>query len=116
MKFRPASSFMTIDEAMKHVREVKTKAELMAFLRDEWLATEATDENVTIEPYGYDKRIGWDTHLLCIDGKAALFTDGPVPPDDSGNVPLDMRTVPADVEQVDTQSMGNTSDVDVKRL
>src|SRR4030095_4923674 len=33
-----------------------------------------------------------------------------------GNVPLDVRTVPADVEQVDTQGMGNASDVGVKRL
>src|SRR4030095_7564651 len=116
MKFRPASSFMTIDEAMKHVREVKTKAELMAFLRDEWLATEETDENVPIEPWRYDARIGWNTHILCIDGQAALFTDGPMPPDDSGNVSLDVRAVPADVEQVDTQGMGNASDVGVKRL
>jgi hypothetical protein len=84
MKFRPAGGLgRTLEESMKHVREVKTKAELMAFLRAEWLPTEVTDENVTIEKYGdFDKRIGWDTHLLCIAGKAALFTDGPMPPDE----------------------------------
>lgn len=34
---------------------------------------------MTIEKYGgFDERIGWDTHLLCIDGRAALYTDGPM--------------------------------------
>jgi hypothetical protein len=69
---------MDIGESMKHEREAKDWAELMAFLKAEWLPTEVTDDNVTIEKYGtgIDKRIGWDTHLLCIDGRAALFTDG----------------------------------------
>lgn len=39
---------------------------------------------VSIEPYGFDPRIGWDTHLvLCAyqDGSVqpAGFTDGPLP-------------------------------------
>lgn len=34
------------------------------------------EQNVTVRPYGRDERIGWDTHLICIDGKAALFSDG----------------------------------------
>lgn len=78
MKFRPAGGFRTLAESMEHVREVKDWAELMAFLKAQWLPTEVTDDNVTIEPYGRDDRIGWDTHLLCIDGRAALFTDGPL--------------------------------------
>lgn len=31
-----------------------------------------------IEPYGFDERIGWDTHLITVAGKAALFSDGPL--------------------------------------
>lgn len=80
MKFRPASSFLDLEESMSHVREVADWAELMAFLKAEYLPTEPTDENVTIEKYGtgIDERIGWDTHVLCVAGRAALYTDGPL--------------------------------------
>lgn len=81
MKFRPASGLgMTLAEAMTYVKEVKTRAELIAFLKAEWLPDEVTEENVTITKYGkgIDHRIGWDTHLVCVNGKAALFTDGPL--------------------------------------
>lgn len=68
---------------MRHVREFQTRAELLAFLEAEWLGWTPSSV-VTVEEYGgYDERIGWHTHLLCIDGRAALFTDGPMPPDDS---------------------------------
>ncbi len=76
MKIRPASSFLSLDESMAHVTEVKDRAELVAFLREHWRRDEATEENVTIEPYQRDERIGWDTHLICVDGHAALFSDG----------------------------------------
>ena len=76
MKVRPASSFMSFDESMEHVKEFQSRAELIEFLKAEWLAWKA-DSVVAIEPWGYDERIGWRTHLLTIDGKAALFTDGP---------------------------------------
>lgn len=77
MKFRPASSFMTLDESMAHVREVKDWAELVAFLEKAWVQWKPKSV-VTIEKWGkgVDARNGWDTHLLCVDGKAALFTDG----------------------------------------
>ncbi len=32
---------------------------------------------VTVERYCYDKRIGWDTYLVCVDGCAVGMTDGP---------------------------------------
>ena len=35
---------------------------------------------ITVEPYSYDKRIGWNTHIVCIDGGACGFTDGPLEP------------------------------------
>lgn len=78
MKVRPAGGMMTLDESMEDCVELADGAALMAHLLkhyDYWRPTEA---NVTIEPYGFDERIGWDTHLVCIAGKAALFTDGPM--------------------------------------
>lgn len=35
---------------------------------------------VKVEPYGFDKRIGWDTHIVTVDGRAVGFTNGPVEP------------------------------------
>ena len=37
-----------------------------------------TEKNVEVKPYCYDDRIDWFTYLVTIDGKAALFTDGPI--------------------------------------
>lgn len=81
MKVRPASSFMLIDESMKHVKEFHSRSELEAFLKAEWLGWKEGSV-VTIEKRGFDARIGWDTHLICVDGRAALFSDGPLPDDE----------------------------------
>lgn len=79
MKVRPASSFMDLEESMRHVKEFRSRAELEAFLKAEWLRWEEGSV-VTCKKYGgFDERIGWDTHLICVDGKAALFSDGPLP-------------------------------------
>lgn len=34
---------------------------------------------IAVEPYGYDDRIGWDTHIVLVDGNAVGMTDGPMP-------------------------------------
>ncbi len=79
MKVRPASSFMSLETSMEHVREFATRAELEAFMKAEWLDWKP-DSVITIEKYGgFDSRIGWGTHLICVDGKAALFSDGDFP-------------------------------------
>lgn len=37
-----------------------------------------SEKTVHIEPYGFDDRIGWDTHIVTLDGYGVLgFTDGP---------------------------------------
>ncbi len=77
MKARFAGSMMTLAESMENVVELKDRAELLKYLSERFDFWNPTDANVTIEPYGFDDRIDWDTHLVCIDGKAALFTDGP---------------------------------------
>lgn len=71
MKFRPQRG--GLDAAMKEVVDVEGLTGLAAHLKTlGWKF-----ENVTVEPYGFDKRIGWDTHLVCVDGKPVGYTDGP---------------------------------------
>jgi hypothetical protein len=36
---------------------------------------------ITVRPYRYDQRIAWDTHIVCIEGRACGFTDGPLETD-----------------------------------
>lgn len=77
MKIRPAGSFMDFAEAMERVKDVSSMDELMEYLRREYQFWNPTLDNVTIEKYGDgDHRNGWNTHLICVDGKAALFSDG----------------------------------------
>lgn len=33
---------------------------------------------IEIKPYAYDARIGWDSHIVTLDGAAVGFTDGPL--------------------------------------
>lgn len=33
---------------------------------------------VVVKPYGFDERIGWDTHLVTLNGNAVGMTDGPL--------------------------------------
>ena len=38
-----------------------------------------TSDQLSIKPYGYDERIGWDTHIVTIGGYGvAGFTNGPL--------------------------------------
>jgi hypothetical protein len=89
MKVRPASSFMDLEESMKHVLEIADWAALVAFLEKEYVRWKP-DSVVTIEKYGgFDERIGWGTHLVCVDGRAALYTDGPMEKPEEGEVTID---------------------------
>lgn len=80
MKARPAGGGLTLDEAMARGLEFADKAALLAYLAESFFFWHPTEANVTLEPYSdrIDERTGWRTHLVCIDGKAALFTDGPL--------------------------------------
>lgn len=80
MKVRPARGMgTTLDESLEQAFDVPDMAALLEYLKREYYFWEPTAENVSIAPYGFDARCGWDTHLICIDGKAALFSDGPLP-------------------------------------
>ena len=71
----------TVDESMESVTEVSDWPELMALLREHYYFWEPTEENVLIQKWGQgiDTRIGWDTHVVTVNGHAALFTDGDLP-------------------------------------
>jgi len=72
-KFRPHRGLLV--EAMKEVVELEDRAALVAHLIE--LGYAAKESSVEVENYGgMDARIGWDTHIVCIDGDAVGFTDG----------------------------------------
>ena len=82
IKIRPAAGLgTTIDEAMSRVVEIEDWEDLFRYLKREYDFWQPTDENVEIKFYCQDKRIGWNTYLVTIDGKAAVFTNGPVQPE-----------------------------------
>lgn len=87
MKFRPATSMISIDEAMEQVVEFKTMNELKKFIKENYLGT--VDVNtLKCVSRGEDKRIGWkETYLITGDFKterefypdsAILFSDGDI--------------------------------------
>lgn len=79
MKIRPAAGCgKTIYEAMSSVVEVADWQALLSYLQEQFYFWSPTNENVVIKPYCYDARTGWDTYMISIDGKAALFSDGPM--------------------------------------
>jgi hypothetical protein len=75
MKTRSAAGIL-FSEAMDQVVELNTRADLAIYLQKNYSFWNPTNENVVIKPYGFDKRNNWSTYLICVDGKAALFSDG----------------------------------------
>lgn len=61
-----------LSEAMKTVKEIEpTIAAVREFFNE-------PDGAIKVEPYGFDSRIGWNTHIVTVNGNAVGFTDGPV--------------------------------------
>jgi hypothetical protein len=60
-------------DSMKTVREIQPSLGALA------IALKVPPSAITVNKYGdYDKRIGWDTHIVCVNGSPTGFTDGPV--------------------------------------
>lgn len=80
MKFRPQRG--SLDAAMAEVQEFAGRAELVAHIAERlarW-GFVVTPTMVHVRKYGFDKRIGWDTHIVTVDGYGVFgFTDGPTP-------------------------------------
>lgn len=78
MKFRDHRG--SLADSMATVVEVSGRDALVSLLagRLEKYGFEFADRDLVIAPYGYDRRIDWDTHIVTIDGYGvAGFTDGP---------------------------------------
>jgi hypothetical protein len=65
---------------MAEVIEVSGRQELVDHLRKVFMSeVNESGSNVTVKNYGgIDERIGWDTHMVLVDGKPYGFTNGPV--------------------------------------
>ena len=66
---------------MATVVEVADRAALVAYIAKalEPFDRAITDEMVTVKQYCYDGRIGWDTHIVTVEGYGVFgFTDAPV--------------------------------------
>ena len=70
MKIRPAGSFFSIDEAIRRVREVRTRQALEGVIR-EWDGDVFDLATLQCKYYCVDRRIGWHTYLITAD-----YTDG----------------------------------------
>jgi len=65
--------------SMETVVEIEPKLDALAVI------LKVPPSAVTVEPYGgIDKRNGWDTYIVSIEGQACGFTDGPVQPNSAG--------------------------------
>lgn len=82
--YRPHRGMLA--DSMACVAEVESFEALVNLMREEVADYYPPDqmptlENTTIEPYGgFDKRIGWDTHIVLVNGSAWGFTNGLLPP------------------------------------
>lgn len=89
-KYRPHRELLA--DSMKEVIEVATRAQLVEHLRRSVMVDcghgrilfppdELPNmENTEVAPYyGFDHRIGWNTHIVTVNGAAWGFTDGPLP-------------------------------------
>jgi hypothetical protein len=65
----------SLSDSMATARTINTKADLVKALdEDGWPHGE-----IEVKPYGCDDRIGWDTHIVTVDGMAAGFTSAAFP-------------------------------------
>lgn len=78
MQVRPAASNALLSETMAKVVEIPDWQALLDYLQEHYSFWNPTKDNVAITPYGYDDRIEWNTYIITIDGKAALFSNGPL--------------------------------------
>jgi hypothetical protein len=103
MKYRPHRG--SLADAMAAVVELPDRAALIAYLADVLrpIGYEVEDADVRVEPYCFDDRIGWDTHIVLLRNKPIAgqrFLDATRGPDYFGaigftNGPAAPATAPA---------------------
>lgn len=66
-------------ESLETTQEFTDRGALLEYLQrtlDRWCKAELDLNKVTIEPYGFDERIEWDSHIVHLDGWGVFgFTD-----------------------------------------
>jgi len=55
-----------LDESMATVQEFETREDLLKYISDSWDMFYVKVLDMKIEPYSYDKRIDWDTHIVTV--------------------------------------------------
>ena len=69
-------------ESMKTARPVRDRDELAAVVRKSLPFGHTIEtRQITVEPYCFDDRMGWDTYLICIEGCGGIWglANGPIP-------------------------------------
>lgn len=74
MKYRPVRG--SLDTSMKECVEVSGVRDIFTILNAR-IGPPVRLEEIEVKPYGFDKRINWDTHIVTVSGAAVGFTDGP---------------------------------------
>ncbi len=65
----------SLADSMATARTITTMHDLVKALdEDGW-----PHGDIKVKPYCWDDRIGWDTHIVTVDGMAAGFTSGAFP-------------------------------------
>lgn len=66
-------------ESMATVTDIENTADAVArHVSSCWGYEDVTANDVHVKQYGYDGRIGWDTHIVLINGTPFGFSDGPL--------------------------------------
>lgn len=66
-----------LDESMDTVQEVFASKSAIADYFNRYGFNVTADE-IKVSPYGYDARIGWDTHVVTVSWGCLGYTNGPV--------------------------------------
>lgn len=65
---------------MDTARDVADKREFLAYIRALHSYESVSEHEISVLPYGgVDSRIGWNTYMVCINGRPFGFCDGPPP-------------------------------------
>ena len=80
MKFREHRGGLA--ESMETVVELDSRGKFLEYFKHLILKSGFDGGTLSFSEYGYDKRIGWNTYLVCLEGYGVLgMLDGPPPVD-----------------------------------
>ena len=68
----------TLVESLATEREIPNTLHAVCHTVSVELGRPIKPSDVTIEPHGFDERITWNTHLVCVKGQAVAYTSSPV--------------------------------------